>query len=123
MPQIRLGSGVVRPIRILMKTYTDKELADYLLEMRQRDGRASSWGRLKKNRWRLVLLSGFVVVLLGLGVVAQSWGVSGFVFGLVVGMLSRDRAHVEQLQRIWPFYGRVIDWLKVEKIANGEPSA
>ena len=106
-----------------MKTYTDKELADYLLELRQRDGRVSLWGHLRKSRWRLVLFFGFVVVFFGLGVLAHSWWFCGFIFGLVVGMLSRDRAHIEQLQRIWRFYGRVIDWLKVEKIANDEPSA
>ena len=106
-----------------MKHYTDKQLADYLLDMRQRDGRASSWNRFKKDRWRLLLFFGLIAVLFCLGAFAQSWWFCGFVFGLVVGILSRDRAHVQQLQSIWPFYGRVIDWLKVEKIANEEPSA
>jgi hypothetical protein len=106
-----------------MKKYTDKELADYLLEMRQRDGRASLWNRFKKNRWRFVLFFGLPIVLFGLGAFAQSWGFCGFIVGMVWGILARDRAHVQQLQKIWPFYGRVIDWLKVEKIANEEPSA
>ena len=106
-----------------MKNYTDKELAHYLLEMRQRDGRTSLWSRFKKGRWRLILFFGFAFVLFGLGAFAQSWWFCGFVFGLVFGILSRDRAHVQQLQKIWPFYGKVIDWLKVEKIANEEPSA
>jgi hypothetical protein len=66
---------------------------------------------------------GVAVVLLGLGAFAQSWSFCGFIFGLAFGILSRDRAHSQQLQSIWPFYGRVIDWLKVEKIASGEPSA
>ena len=101
-----------------MKNYTDKELADYLLEMRQRGGRASSWSRFKKNRWRLILFFGFAIVLSGLGAFARSWWFCGLIFGLVFGILSRDRAHVQQLQKIWPFYGKVIDWLKVEQIAN-----
>jgi hypothetical protein len=106
-----------------MKQYTDKELADHLLEMRRCDGRASLRSYFKRNGWRLFLFFGFVIVLLGLGLFAQSWGFCGFIFGLVFGILSRDRAHAQQLQKIWPFYGRVIDWLKVEKIAGGEPSA
>jgi hypothetical protein len=106
-----------------MKNYTDKELADYLLDMKQRDGRASSWNRFKKDRWRIILFFGFAIVFWGLGAFAQSWWFCSFIAGLVLGILSRDRAHVQQLQRIWPFYGKVIDWLKVEKIANEEPSA
>jgi len=113
----------VRPIRILMKNYTDKELADYLLEMRQRDGHASSWRYFKQNRWRLIMFFGFAVALFGLGVFAKSWWFCGFIFGLVFGILSRDRVYVQQLQTVWPFYSKVIDWLKVEKIANEEPSA
>jgi hypothetical protein len=106
-----------------MKIYTDKQLADYLLEMRQRDGRASSWSRFKKNRWRIVLFFGLSLVLCGLAAFGQAWWLCGFIFGLVFGILSRDRSHVQQLQRIWPFYDKVIDWLKVEKISHEEPSA
>jgi hypothetical protein len=106
-----------------MKIYTDKELADYLLEMRRRDGRASSWSRFKKDRWRLVLFFGIVAVIFCLGAFSQAWWLCGFIVGLVWGILARDRVHVQQLQRIWPFYGKVIDWIKVEKIANEEPSA
>jgi len=106
-----------------MRKYTDKELADYLLEMRQHNGRAPSWRYFKKHRWRFVFFFSIIALLLALGVFAQAWGFCGFVFGLVLGILSRDRAHFQQLQAVWPFYGRVFDWLKVEKIAGGEPSA
>jgi hypothetical protein len=106
-----------------MKEYTDKELAGYLLEMRRHNGRAPSWGCFKTHARRMVLFIGFVVLLFGLGVFAQSWWLCGFVFGCVVGIFSRDREHVRQLRSVWPFYGKVIDWLKVERIANGEPSA
>ena len=107
----------------IMKKYTDKELADYLLEMKRRDGRSSLRSYFKRNGWRVPLFFGAAVVFFGLGAFAQSWGFCGFIFGLVLGILSRDRAHSQQLQRIWPFYGRVIDWLKVEQIANDKPSA
>lgn len=106
-----------------MKQYTNKELADYLLEMRRHDGRAPLRNYFQKYRWRLISFFGFVIILFGLGVFARSWWFCGFIFGLVFGILSRDRAHAQQRKTIWPFYGKVIDWLKVEKIANGEPSA
>lgn len=105
-----------------MKHYTDKELADYLLAMKQSDGRASSRRYFQKYRWHLILFFGFAAFVFGLGAFAQSWGLCGFIIGLVLGILSRDRAYIQQLQKIWPFYGRVIDWLKVEKIASGEPN-
>ena len=106
-----------------MRQYTDMELAAFVLEMRQHNGRAPSWGYFRKHTARMIVFLGLVAILLTLGVVAQSWWFSGFVFGLLVGILSRDRAHTQQLRLAWPFYGRVIDWLKVERIANGEPLA
>ena len=106
-----------------MKHYTDKELADYLLEMRRYGGRARLRNYFQKYKWRLISFFALVIILFVLGVFAQSWWFCGFIFGLVFGILSRDRAHVRQLNTVWPFYGKVIDWLKVEKIANGEPSA
>ena len=106
-----------------MKKYTGKELADYLLEMRQHNGRAPSWGYFRKHKWRMVLLVGFYALLVGIGVIAQSWWFCGFVFGMAVGIFSRDRAHIQQQRSVWPFYDKVIDWLKVGKIAGGEPSA
>jgi hypothetical protein len=104
-----------------MKKYTDKELADYLLEMRQHNGRTPLWR--KKYRWRLVVFWLIIALFLVLGISSQSWGFFGFVLGFGVGIVFRDRAYRRQLDSIWPFYGKVIDWLKLEKIANGEPSA
>ncbi len=105
-----------------MKKYTDKELAELLLEKRQHGGQA--WRPyFKRNRWRLVFCFALMVFLLGLGVLELAWGFCGFVFGLVVGICSRDRVWLRQQQAVWPFYSRVIDWLKVEKIASGEPLA
>jgi hypothetical protein len=57
-----------------MKRYTDKELADFRLEMRLHNGRAPSLGHFKKDAPRMFLFSGLVVVLFSLGVLAQSWG-------------------------------------------------
>jgi len=105
-----------------MKNYTDKELAVFMLEMRQHNGRAP-WRYFKKNGWRMVFLIGFIILLLGLGIFAQSWWICGFGFGFVAGIFSRDRDGVRQQQAVWPFYTKIIDWGTVETIAKGESSA
>ena len=104
-----------------MKKYTDKELADYFLDMKRHNGQALSWR--KKHRWRLVVFWLIITLLLGLGVFSQSWGFFGFVFGLALGIVFCARANRRRAQAIWPFYDKNIDWLKVEKISNEESSA
>jgi hypothetical protein len=105
-----------------MKNYTDKELADFMLEMRQHGGRTRR-PYFNKNRWCWIFFFSFIALLLCLGVFAQAWGFCAFVFGLVFGIFSRDRVWLLGQQAAWPFYDKVTDWLKVEKIANGEPLA
>jgi hypothetical protein len=105
-----------------MKKYTDKELADFLLEDRQHpDWKWRPY--FKKNGRRWVFFICYIVLLFGFGIFAQSWWFCGFVFGLVFGMFSRDRVWLRVQQAVWPFYDKVIDWSKLEKIASGEPSA
>jgi hypothetical protein len=100
-----------------MKNYTDKELADFMLEMRQHGGR-TRWRYLKTNRWRWVLFFGFIALLLGLGLFAHSWGFCGFVVGLVFGIFSRDGVWLRGQTAVWPFYAKVIDWEKVERFLS-----
>jgi hypothetical protein len=103
-----------------MKKYSDKELADYILERRRNGGRM---GRqyYKTGIWRWFLYFSFIVLLLVLGVVGRAWGFWWFAFGLLTGLLSRDRVWFRMQQTVWPFYAKVIDWVKVEQIANGQP--
>lgn len=106
-----------------MKKYTDKELADYLLETRRCNGR-EPWGYFtKKNRLRMILSIAFLIVLFGIGVFAQSWLFCGFIIGLALGSFYRDRAWQDAHRAGWPFYDKVTDWGKVERIASGERSA
>ena len=63
-----------------------------------------------------------VLFLLGLGTFAQAWGFCGLVVGMVAGIFSRDSVWIRRQRIIWPFYARVIDWEKVQKIARGEAS-
>ena len=104
-----------------MKNHSDKELADFLLEMRQHGGR-TWWRHLKANGWRWLFFVVFILILLGLGTFAKSWGFCVFVICMVAGILSRDGVWLRQQQAVWPFYSKVIDWGEVERIAKGEPA-
>ncbi len=105
-----------------MKNYTDKELAGFMLEMRQSGGKSGK-RYFKRNKWRFLLLFSLAVLLFVLGITAQAWWLCGFVPGLVFGMFSRDRVWLRGQQAAWPFYDKVIEWSKVETIANGDSSA
>lgn len=103
-----------------MKNYTDKELAEYLLETRRNNGR-EPWGYLKKgNRPRMALSIASVIILFGLGMFVKSWLFCGFIIGLALGVFFRDHAWIDTQRAYWPFYSKVIDWLRVERIAGGE---
>jgi hypothetical protein len=104
---------------MIMKNYTDKELADYMLEMRQKNGQ-TPWRYRMTSRGRWVYFFGLVGLLLAIGVFARSVAFCGFVVGMAVGIFSRDGAYVRQYRAVWPFYAKVIDWPKVERIADGQ---
>jgi hypothetical protein len=105
-----------------MKNYTDKELADFMLEMRQQGGR-TRWRHLKAHGWRWVAFIGLIVLLLAFGIFAESLLFCGFIVGMVFGIFSRDGVWIRQQRSAWPFYVKVTDWSKVEKIANGDRPA
>ena len=102
-----------------MMNLTDSELAEFLLKTRQKSGRAF-WFHLKRNARRWSLFFCLIALVLGLGILAKSWELCCFVFGLAVGIISRDGEQLRQTRAVWPFYDKVIDWVKVEKIAKGE---
>ena len=105
-----------------MKSYTDKELAGFMLEMRQH-GVRTRWRYLKTNKWRWILFCALILFLLALGTFVQAWGFVGLVVGLVAGTYSRDGVLLRMQRAAWPFYTRVLDWEKVERIASGESVA
>ena len=104
-----------------MTKFTEKELADAMLEMRKRDGR-TQW-RYFRNRWRGFLFFTANAFLLVVGAYAHAWWFCGFILGAFIGAACRDFAGIRSQQAAWPFSLKIIDWQKVEKIANGEPSA
>ncbi|HXT40726.1 MAG TPA: hypothetical protein VN887_12000 [Candidatus Angelobacter sp.] len=105
-----------------MKNYTDKELADFMLDMRKRGGR-TQWRYIQADRWRWLSFIGLIVLLLVVGVLMKSLLFCGFVVGMVFGIFSRDGVWLRQQGAAWPFYVKTTDWSKVEKIANGETLA
>jgi hypothetical protein len=106
-----------------MKKYTDKELADLMLEMRQHGNSRTQWRYFKRKKWRWFLFFGLIALLLGLGILAQSLGFCGLVFGLFLGIFFRDAVWLRGQAAAWPFYAKVIDWEKVERFSNEKTSA
>ena len=102
-----------------MNDYSDKELACYLLESRKNGG-ASGYYKAGWQRWLSFAVS--LAILLGILALIQLWMVFWLVLGVYVGILVRDRTLFNGLQASWPFYIKVLDWSKVEKIANEESS-
>jgi hypothetical protein len=100
-----------------MRNFTDTELAKLMLERQQRGDRRW-WLYFKINKWRLILLFSLIVFLLYLGTLEKAWGFCGFLLGLVTGAFSRDGTWIRYQRKLWPFYAKVIDWEKVENIAN-----
>ena len=56
-----------------MKTYTDKEFAEYLLGIREREGRIPWLQQLKAEWVRWIYYAGWIVLMLALAVFARSW--------------------------------------------------
>jgi hypothetical protein len=95
------------------------ELAAITLEARNR-GAFTHRHHFRTNAMRYVLF--FTVVALAALAVArlQHWGAFGLLLGVITGVLARDRVYFRQHKETWPFYAKVIDWQKVQRIANGE---
>src|SRR5215469_4410320 len=100
-----------------MKKHTDTQLAAFLLEKNQNGGRVFR-SYLKRNAWRLPLFFFLISFFLGLGISKHEWGFCGFLSGLTLGIIFRDGVWMKQQRVVWPFYAKVIDWIKVEKIAK-----
>ena len=101
---------------------SEQKIALRLLALRHRD--QSILSLLSQSRVRFILL-----LLLLIGAAAwlalqsrkpelQPLGV--FVTGFFFGALLRDFAWFRIVKRTWPFHRRVLDWGRVEAIAEGQ---
>lgn len=102
-----------------MATYEQK-LARHLLARRDRD--QSVLALLWQSRVRylavLLILSGSI----GLTFQTRSpeWRTLGiFATGMAVGVLARDIRWLRTFNHNWAFHRRIIDWAKVEALADG----
>ncbi|HXR05072.1 MAG TPA: hypothetical protein VN836_10240 [Verrucomicrobiae bacterium] len=104
-----------------MKKFTDKELATFMLETRQRGPRYLR-RYFKLNGWRWPLLILVLIIFMCFAIFAQSWGFCGYLIGLACGMFARDMAYMRYQRDTWPFYAKTSNWELIEKIAKAEQS-
>jgi len=105
-----------------MSQNRDQNLARRILETRDRGG--YTLGSI--FRWNV---RGYAVLVVYFGLVIaitaylSYWPVCMAAIGAVSGCLLRDVGWIRGSNKGWGFTVKVIDWEKVQKIADGEPSS
>lgn len=72
---------------------------------------------LKQQGFLLLLVSLEVAVLLYMRLDIFVW----LIVGMYLGFIIRDIGWVRSHRRLWPFNRYILDWDKVQRVANGEP--
>jgi len=103
-----------------MKQLSDKLLAERMLQARASGGHKflPFLGMNAKGYILLVLFFSALLAILGF---VGCWPAFFVVAGVLVGVFLRDASWLTSLQRTWPFSVKVIDWDKVQRIANAKP--
>jgi hypothetical protein len=102
-----------------METYEQK-LACHLLTRRDRDQSVPALLWQSRVRYLAVLLILSGSIWLTFQTRAPEWQSLGvFATGMAVGVLARDIRWLRTLNHNWAFHRRVIDWDKVEALAEG----
>jgi len=100
-----------------MKKYTDKFFANNLLEKRKAN---STILYCYKRTLKVNIISIFVCLIgtallfmLDIGI-----GFPAIYLGLFIGAFARDLGWFISIKKSWPFTEKVIDWQKVEELAD-----
>jgi hypothetical protein len=97
---------------------TDQELARSLLETRKS---GYSWRLILRKNWKgYAVLLAVCLVAFALVVLARADQYFWLVVGMYAGMVLRDLGWIRRISLAWPFNERVLDWDKVQRIADGE---
>ncbi len=99
-----------------MDDFSDRTLARRLLEYREHGYSLPLFFQGARRSYAIVVL------VYGIPVVAcavlQSWLVCCFMLGVLCGVPLRDLGWARAFGRAWPFNQKVIDWNKVQDLAN-----
>ena len=105
----------------LVGRMSEQQLARRLLDTRQRGG-PSFRAVLRLNRKSyLILLAIYATALVVLGMMDQ-WIAFAFVAGILFARFLRDWQYTRTTRKVWPFNLKIIDWEKVEKLAQSDVS-
>jgi hypothetical protein len=100
----------------------EKLLSERLLEARDRGG----YTLFLFYRWsttRYVVIMIYFTLVLAFLASAELWNIFALIAGLLVGMLARDFGWARSQAKMWPAQARLLDWDKVQRMADGEPVA
>jgi hypothetical protein len=99
-----------------MRQFSDQILAKRLLETRDRGYSFALFVR-QNTKTYLLIVSYFVLGLVALALL-RSWTAFYLLLGMFVGCFVRDGGWVRQGGKTWPFRLKVIDWDRVQRIAD-----
>lgn len=102
-----------------MNPHTEERIARQLLETRERGFSYSLYLRHSFKQYLVLFL------VIGVGCVAlafmEVWTALWLMIGMLAGSLLRDFGWVRRASLNWPFNVKVMDWDKVQAIADGTP--
>ena len=103
-------------------TIFEQKYALRLLEARSNGYTVGFWLRMAAVRY-LVVLGGLAVIVLGYLIESNDFNskLALFFLGSGLGVFWRDIAFFRASRRIWPLSERVMDWNKVQQLADGKP--
>jgi hypothetical protein len=97
-------------------------LSARLLEARDRGGYTLSlFYRWSATRYVIIMI--YFTLVLALLASADLWNLFAVMAGLLVGMLTRDFGWARGQAKMWPVQERLLNWDKVQRMADGEPVA
>ena len=104
-----------------MKRQTEQAMARHYLAHRQA-GYSIPYV-LRRSAGRYALLIGLLLLFLAGAYLARDRWDSGFCLwgiGVATGAFARDAGWLRRIKRQWPFTQKIINWQKVEEIAEGK---
>ena len=105
-----------------MRELTAKDLARSMLLLRDNYG-YSVVQHFRTNAKGYLFFFMYFGALFGLTVFIQWWTACAAIGGVVFGCLMRDFGWLRSAKKTWPFSLEIIDWQKVEKLADEKPTA
>ena len=104
-----------------MNIFHDKIIAQRMLQAHQHGYTFGHFIRI--NAKRHLILMAISILGIYLTTCVHDYVAFYFLLGMAIGTFVRDLAWFRSNRASWSFIEKTTDWQKVEKLANGEPSA